>query len=189
MLWMTGTDDSYVRQSLPFLRELRIEIEEIAPSAAAGRWPQISFDGVEHVWFEHDGGYLAARRACDAIARELVRIGGVYRQAAVSSITSNSGRAEVRLTDGTALRADRFVCACGPWLGELFPDAIVRASGRRGRRCSTSARLLVTIGSSSLGSPCGRSRRSFRLRHPRQPASRVQDRGRYARTRVRSHRR
>ena len=124
MLWMTGTDDSYVRQSLPFLRELRIEIEEIAPSAAAGRWPQISFDGVEHVWFEHDGGYLAARRACDAIARELVRIGGAYRQAAVSSITSNSGRAEVRLTDGTALRADRFVCACGPWLGQLFPDVI-----------------------------------------------------------------
>src|SRR5213075_3251857 len=92
MLWMTGADDSYVRQSLPFLRTLRLEIEELDPPAAAKRWPQISFEGVETVWFEHDGGYLAARLACDAIARELVRIGGIYRQAAVSSVKANGTR-------------------------------------------------------------------------------------------------
>jgi monomeric sarcosine oxidase len=124
MLWMTGEDDSYVRQSLPFLREFRLEIEEIDPRAAARRWPQISFDEVETVWFEHDGGYLAARHACAATARELVRIGGLYRQAAVQSITANGGHADVRLSDGASVHADRFVFACGPWLGQLFRDVI-----------------------------------------------------------------
>src|SRR5947207_996239 len=46
VLWMTSADDSYVRQSLPFLRELGLEFEQIDPSAAARRWPQISFDGI-----------------------------------------------------------------------------------------------------------------------------------------------
>jgi len=124
VLWMTSADDSYVRQSLPFLRELGLEFERIDPSVAARRWPQISFDGIASVCFEHEGGYLAARLACDAVARELVRIGGTYRQAAVASIGANRGRPDVRLSDGSRLDADRFVFACGPWLGRLFPDVI-----------------------------------------------------------------
>jgi glycine/D-amino acid oxidase-like deaminating enzyme len=124
ILWMTGSDDSYVRQSLPFLRELGLDYEEIDPAGAARRWPQISFDGIARVWFEREAGYLAARHACDAVARELVRIGGTYRQAAVVSVKPGQGHAEVRLGDGTSLQADRFVFACGPWLGQLFPDVI-----------------------------------------------------------------
>ena len=124
VLWMTGTDDSYVRQSLPFLRDLKLEYEEIDPTTAARRWPQISFDRIKRVYLEHEGGYLLARHACDAVARELVRIGGTYRQAAVLSVRPNGQRPDVRLTDGTSLRADRYVFACGPWLGRLFPDLI-----------------------------------------------------------------
>ena len=30
----------------------------------------------------------------------------------------------VRLSDGSELAADAFVFACGPWLGELFPEAV-----------------------------------------------------------------
>ena len=124
VLWMTGADDSYVRQSLPFLRALGLEYEEIELAAAARRWPHISFDGITKVHLEHEGGYLAARHACDAVARELVRIGGTYRQVAVVSVTPSGGHPDVRLSDGSSLRADRFVFACGPWLGRLFPDVI-----------------------------------------------------------------
>ena len=35
VLWMTGADDSYARQALPFLRDLKLECETVAPSAAA----------------------------------------------------------------------------------------------------------------------------------------------------------
>jgi glycine/D-amino acid oxidase-like deaminating enzyme len=124
VLWLTGTDDSYPRQSLPFLRGLRLEYEELTPEAAAKRWPQICFDGVSRIFLEHEGGYLSARRACDGVARELVRIGGTYRQAAVASIRAKGLRPDVRLTDGTLLEADRYVFACGPWLGRLFPNVI-----------------------------------------------------------------
>jgi sarcosine oxidase len=124
VLWMTGADDSYVRQSLGFLRDVELPYEKIDSAAAAKRWPQIDFDGVTHVYLEHEGGYLLARHACDAVARELVRIGGTYRQAAVVSVKRDGQRPDIRLTDGARLQADRYVFACGPWLGRLFPDVI-----------------------------------------------------------------
>lgn len=124
VLWMTGHDDSYVQQSLPFLRQVGLEYEELDPQTAAKRWPQINFGGITRVCLEHEGGYLLARLACDEIARELVRIGGAYRQSAVVSIKGDGRRPHVRLNDGTTLTADRFVFACGPWLGRLFPDVI-----------------------------------------------------------------
>ena len=124
VLWITGKDDSYARQSLPFLRDLKLAYDEMDPAAAAKRWPQISFEGVTKIFFEHEGGYLLARHACDAVVRDLVRIGGKYRQVAVASVAPDGKRPNVRLADGTRLEADRYVFACGPWLGRLFPDAI-----------------------------------------------------------------
>jgi glycine/D-amino acid oxidase-like deaminating enzyme len=123
-LRLTGADDSYVRQSLPVLRDLGLEYEELTPAVAVKRWPHISFDDVAKIYFEQEGGYLLARHACDAVARELVRIGGTYRQAAVASVRVNGRRPDVRLGDGSTLDADRYVFACGPWLGQLFPDVI-----------------------------------------------------------------
>jgi sarcosine oxidase len=124
VLWMAGANDSYVTQSLPFLRESALAYERLEPDAAAKRWPQISLDGIEAVYFEHDGGYLLARHACDAIARELVRLGGRYRQIAVASVKPDGKRPHVSLGDGARLEADTYVFACGPWLGMLFPDVI-----------------------------------------------------------------
>ena len=124
VLWLSGTDDSYTRQSLPVLREFALECEELSLPVAAKRWPQINFDGVTKVHFERDGGYLLARHACDAVAREVVRTGGMYRHAAVAMGRAEGGRPDVRLTDGSRIEADRYVFACGPWLSRLFPDVI-----------------------------------------------------------------
>jgi len=124
VLWMTAANDSYVTQSLPFLRESKLEYEQLDPDAAAKRWPQISFDGITKVFFEHEGGYLLARHACDAVARQLVRLGGSYRQIAVAWVRPDGRRPNVLLSDGTRLDADSYVFACGPWLGRLFPDVI-----------------------------------------------------------------
>jgi glycine/D-amino acid oxidase-like deaminating enzyme len=124
VLWLTGTDKSYVHQSLSVLRELALDYEELQIATAAKRWPQINFDGVEGIYLERDGGYLLARDACDAVAHEVVRAGGMYRQAAVATIQAEGRRPNVRLSDGSRLEADRYVFACGPWLGQLFPDVI-----------------------------------------------------------------
>ena len=85
---IAGTDDSYVRQSLPFLRDLELEYDEMDPRPArsAGRK---SASTVTKVYFEREGGYLLARHACDTVVRELVRIGGDYRQLAVTSVKAN----------------------------------------------------------------------------------------------------
>jgi sarcosine oxidase len=124
VLWMTGPNDTYVTPSLPFLREAKLDYEQLDPGTAAQRWPQISFAGIGTVVFEREAGYLLARQACDAVARELVRRGGNYRQIAVASISPTRGRPHVSLSDGTRLEADSYVFACGPWLGRLFPDVI-----------------------------------------------------------------
>ena len=124
VLWLTGTDDSYVRQSLGVLREFAVDYDELQTIVAAKRWPQINFDGVKSIHFEREGGYLLARDACDAVAREVARTGGTYRQAAVVTVKAEGRHPEVRLSDGSRLEADRYVFACGPWLGQLFLDVI-----------------------------------------------------------------
>jgi glycine/D-amino acid oxidase-like deaminating enzyme len=124
VLWMVGADDAYARPSLPWLRDLGLACDELDPAAAAKRWPHISFEDTARVYFEHDAGYLHARHGCDAVVRELVRIGGTYRQVAVMSVEIDGQRPVVRLSDGTRLDAHRYVFACGPWLGRLFPDVI-----------------------------------------------------------------
>jgi glycine/D-amino acid oxidase-like deaminating enzyme len=121
---MTTGDDSYVRQALPALRDLGLGCEELVPSAAAKRWPQVRFEGVSNVYLEHEGGYLLARQACAAVVGELTQIGGSYRQGAVTSVLRDGKRPDVRLSDGSRLEADRYVFACGPWLGGLFADVI-----------------------------------------------------------------
>jgi glycine/D-amino acid oxidase-like deaminating enzyme len=124
VLWLTGDDDSYARQSLHAMREIGLECDELPLSVAAQRWPHISFEGITKVFFELEGGYLLARRACDAVSRELIKAGGTYRQATVTAVRSEGGRPDVRLNDGSRLDADRYVFACGPWLGSVFPDVI-----------------------------------------------------------------
>jgi sarcosine oxidase len=124
-LWMFGGDDTYARSTLPVLREVGLEVAELAPAGAAGRYPQIDFAGVGSTFFEIEAGYLLARQACEAVRAGFVAEGGEYRAAAVRpGPTTGGGLRELVLADGTTLSADRFVFACGPWLGELFPDVI-----------------------------------------------------------------
>jgi glycine/D-amino acid oxidase-like deaminating enzyme len=66
-----------------------------------------------------------AREACAAVRDAFQSEGGEYRQAAVQPPQMQGGELKsVRLEDGTTLAADRFVFACGPWLGKVFPDLI-----------------------------------------------------------------
>jgi glycine/D-amino acid oxidase-like deaminating enzyme len=124
-LWMFARDDTYARATLPVLREVGLEVAEFSPSDAARRYPQIDFTGVGSVFFEIEAGYLLARQACEAVRSGFVAEGGSYRAEAVRpGPLSAGGLGEVVLAGGTMLPADAFVFACGPWLGELFPDVI-----------------------------------------------------------------
>jgi len=122
VLWMTGADDSFERASLPLLSEAGVRFEKLPAAECAKRWPQINYDGISWAVYEPDSGYLAARRACEAVLNAFIKGGGEYRQAEVAAGTMDSHRMRhVKLGSGEALNADAYVFACGPWLGRIFP--------------------------------------------------------------------
>lgn len=126
VLWMVSSgDDAYERGSLPALREAKIKFSELSTRAMKKRWPQINFTDVSWGILEPECGYLDARASCQAVVEAFVKQGGTYRQMAVSGNELESAPLrELKLSDGSRIKADAYVFACGPWLGELFPLAV-----------------------------------------------------------------
>jgi glycine/D-amino acid oxidase-like deaminating enzyme len=126
VLWLVEHDEEYEKAALPILRDAKIDVEELTAVEATRRYPQINCERVRWAIFEKDAGYLTARRACAAVLEGFQAEGGEYRQVAVQpQFLPRGGTLDrVTLSDGGTLAADRFVFACGPWLGSLFPDLI-----------------------------------------------------------------
>jgi sarcosine oxidase len=126
VLWMaSGRDDAFERGSTRLLDAAKVPHEELSDSQMRKRWPQINFEGVAWGIFEPQCGYLDARASCKAVVDAFVSAGGTYRQwaVAVDGLESVLERGVV-LSEGSLLRADQYVFACGPWLGKLFPKTI-----------------------------------------------------------------
>lgn len=124
-LWMAGKEDQYEKASVPLLREAGLSFEELTPAEAARQYPQINFEGVTWVIHEKEAGYLTARRACEAVLEGFLKEGGEYRQLSASPGVILGGEMQgITLSDSSKLLADHYVFACGPWLGNLFPEII-----------------------------------------------------------------
>jgi glycine/D-amino acid oxidase-like deaminating enzyme len=126
VLWLFGQDDGFGRASADVMRQQGGGLEELAMADAARRYPQIAFGGVRTVFWEPNAGFLHARLACLDVVERFVLEGGDYRCRAARTPVETGGDALVRLplTDGTSHEADAFVFACGPWLPEVFPEAV-----------------------------------------------------------------
>jgi monomeric sarcosine oxidase len=126
VLWIVTTaDDAYERSSLLLLRQAGTAYEEMTPEELRKRWPQINSEDARWGIYEPDGGFLSARLACQVVAEAFVAEGGEYREAAVLPPDHEAVRPDgLTLSDGSRLVADRYVFACGPWLGKLFPETI-----------------------------------------------------------------
>jgi sarcosine oxidase len=126
VLWMVaGRDDAFERGSVEMLRASKIKYQELPAARMKKRWPQINFEGIEWGIFEPKGGYLDARASCAAVVEAFVVAGGRYRQAAVMvDGLEDSPLRSLALSDGSRVKADGFVFACGPWLGRLFPRTV-----------------------------------------------------------------
>jgi glycine/D-amino acid oxidase-like deaminating enzyme len=126
VLWMVSNrDDAYERGSLEALRQGGIRFQELSTPEMKKRWPQVNFAGVYWGIFEPECGYLDARASCQAVVDAFVAAGGTYRQIGV--LPSGLESAPLRnliLSDGSPLKADYYLFACGPWLGKLFPEAL-----------------------------------------------------------------
>jgi glycine/D-amino acid oxidase-like deaminating enzyme len=126
VLWMIAQeDDQFEKGSLPMLREAGLAYEELKQTEIAKRYPQINVEDVKWAIFEPDGGALMARQACAAVLDAFLAEGGEYRQAAAQPPIISTGELKgIALSDSSTLIADRYVFACGPWLGKVFPDVI-----------------------------------------------------------------
>jgi glycine/D-amino acid oxidase-like deaminating enzyme len=121
-LRMAGADDSYESGALPALKDAGIRFEKLSASDCARRWPQMNLEGVSWSVYEPDCGFLAARRACEAVLSAFLKQGGQYRQAQVSPGRIATNRMDgVTVGQGENLTADVYVFAPGPWLGRVFP--------------------------------------------------------------------
>jgi glycine/D-amino acid oxidase-like deaminating enzyme len=127
VLWMAEADDTYERGSLPFLKEAGIPFEQFDVTELKRRWPQINFEKVEWGIYEPRSGYLLARTSSQAVVDQFVAEGGEYRQTAVAAGNLDHSPLKVlTLSDESTLAADRYVFACGSWLGKLFPGTVGR---------------------------------------------------------------
>ena len=125
VLWMVEGSGEFERGSLPILKDAGIPFEELSASELARRWKQINFEKVEWGIWEPQSGYLLARASTQAVVEHFVAEGGEYRQATVSEKGLESSDWQgLALSDGSRLLADRYVFACGPWLGKLFPQTV-----------------------------------------------------------------
>jgi glycine/D-amino acid oxidase-like deaminating enzyme len=123
MLWLAGSDDEYERRALDVLSDVGIDHEALHTREASTRYPQINLEGVEWCILERDAGYLLARRSCERVVEAVLTEGGHYKQLQATPGACEHGELTgLRLSDGSNLQADQYVFACGPWLGNMFPE-------------------------------------------------------------------
>ncbi len=108
-------------------RRLGLPTEMLGGAALRRRVPGIAFDPGDVGLYEPRFGALMARRAVQTLVAEFGRAGGMYWQAAVRPPAPGGAMLrEVVTTEGDRIVADRFVFACGPWLGRVFPELLGR---------------------------------------------------------------
>jgi sarcosine oxidase len=125
VLFFFPGEQDYVRDSAAAHKAIGLPTELLNAAQMQARFPMIDFAGVEIGLYEPGFGALMARRAVQTLAADFTRRGGNYVKGAVAPPSGANGRlAELRLTNGQRISADRFVFAAGPWLPKLFPQVI-----------------------------------------------------------------
>lgn len=104
---------------------LGVRYEKVSSDDAKRRWPMINSETYGVIVYEPDAGVARARAAVQA-TMALARDAGVeFRVARVRpGPVANGVMDGVVLVDGSVLRGDAYVFACGPWLRKLFPEQL-----------------------------------------------------------------
>ncbi|MEP6983347.1 MAG: FAD-dependent oxidoreductase [Sphingomicrobium sp.] len=125
VLFFFPTEEQYFHGSIEAHRKFGLPTVVLTKAEMTRRFPMIDFDGIKVGLFEPGFGALMARRAVLTLVDRFVKAGGTYLQGLVQPPKRDSAElAELRLSSGERVQADRFVFAAGPWLPKLFPDVI-----------------------------------------------------------------
>jgi sarcosine oxidase len=124
MLWLAPENDRYIAAAQMTLQKLGLPHEHLTRAELEKRFPQIALEKFTWGLFEPESGVLMARQAVQAVVEEAVRGGMDFRIGRVEEPNGKGQLASIQLENGSAIRAETFVFACGPWLGKLFPELL-----------------------------------------------------------------
>ncbi len=125
VLWLVQEDEAFEVESMDQMGRAGVPVERLERGELARRWPQVNLSGVRWALHEPHAGALSARQACRAVARAFQAGGGRLVRGHALPIDPASGPiTSLRLSDGSTLRADRFVLAPGPWAAALLPKTL-----------------------------------------------------------------
>ncbi len=123
-LFLGQTGDARIADTASTLGAEGVTHERLDASNIASRFPQIGVIGLGDGLLETRGGILRARRGVAAAVKTAIGYGARYVQARVRPLDESRPTPAVAFDDGTAVTADHYVCACGPWLPTLLPEAV-----------------------------------------------------------------
>jgi monomeric sarcosine oxidase len=124
VLWIAAAVDAAATQSLATLERLGIPHRVLDGEALAERYPQIATPPGSWAILEPDSGGLLARRAVQAVVEDTLRDGAELCIDAVLAPVGSGHLANLRTESGDTIAAERFVFACGAWLGGILPDVL-----------------------------------------------------------------
>ena len=124
VLWLGGERDSRLRHTIETLRRCGVGFEEMNRGALEKRYPQIGLDDVSLGILEPRSGVLIARRAVAAVVKDAVLRGAEYRVAQVNTPQGTGCLKSLKTKAGEEIVAEKYVFACGAWLGKLFPQIL-----------------------------------------------------------------
>jgi monomeric sarcosine oxidase len=123
-LWMAHAGDEAALASVACLAGAGVPHEVLTGADIARRFPQVAVPADGWAIFEPDSGALMARRAVQSVVGDAVRAGAEFRAASALPVRGAGRLDAVEVRSGMPISADRFVFACGPWLGAVLPDAL-----------------------------------------------------------------
>ncbi len=120
---MREKDEPFLRRTIELWKANNVAHEVITGDEVRKRWPVINADDTTIAIVEPDAGVVRARASTQAVAAIGVKMGVRFIQSRARLGPIRSGQLDgVILEDGTTIRGDSYVFACGPWLRKLFPS-------------------------------------------------------------------
>ncbi len=119
---MRATEEPFIKKTLELWAANKVPHEKLTGDEARKRWPVIKADDITVAITEPDAGVVRCRAATQAVAAVAQSDGAklVLGRVRPGPIVNGSMDGVV-LDDGTVIRGDAYVFACGAWLRKLFP--------------------------------------------------------------------
>ena len=106
------------------LSSLGVKSEFLDSDELQYRWPQINSKGIDFAAYYpggNGGSSLMAREACRIVGEQFQKKGGKI-VIAKATIKNKNKTYSIITNNGEEIKADKYIFACGPWMGKVFPE-------------------------------------------------------------------